>query len=73
MGVDGAAAEESQEGRPDQSHEPGQDDEVWLVGGDRLGELKVPVDPVVELGGLDDEGRDAGALSSSQALDVVAV
>ena len=73
VGVDGAAAEEPEEGRSDESHETGQDDEVGLVRGDRLGELHVPVDPVVELGRLDDEGGDAGPLGAGQALDVVAV
>ena len=73
MRVDGATAEQSEEGRSDEPHEAGEDDEVGLVGGDRVGELQVPVDPVVELRGLDDEGRDAGPLGAGEALDVVAV
>ena len=73
MGVDGAAAEQAEEGRPDELHEAGEDDEIGLVRGDRLGQRHVPVGPVVEVGGLDDEGRDAGPLGPGQALDAVAV
>jgi len=73
MSVDGATAEETQEGRSDEPHEPGEDHEIGLVGGDRLGQLQVPVRPVVEVGGLDDEGGDAGPLGPSEPFDAVAV
>ena len=73
MRVDGSTAEQAQEGRADEPHEAGEDHEIGLVRGDRVGELQVPVDPVVELPGLDDEGRDALPLGACETLGVVAV
>jgi hypothetical protein len=73
MGVDEPPAEPREELLPHDLHEPGGDDEVGLVGGDGLGESRVPGLSALVVLDPADEGGQPGALGAGQALDAVAV
>ena len=69
MGVDGAAAEHSEECRPGEFHEPGEDHEPGFEGCDLFGQGDVPRGAIGEVRRRQDKRLDAVAFGACQAFD----